>query len=53
MTDFPIDDHQPSDLVHDAENTTSMLAIQTLVEKARHMTEEVQNGIIQAGFVTI
>ena len=37
------------DLVHDADNTTSMLAIQGLVEKARHASEEVQKGIIRAG----
>ena len=36
------------DLVH-AENTTSMLAIQSLVEKARHASEEVQKSIIRAG----
>src|SRR5258706_5541910 len=47
--DLSIDDHQPSDLVHDAENTTSMLAIQGLVEKERHEDEEVQKGIIRAG----
>jgi hypothetical protein len=29
------------DLVYDAENTMSMLAIQSLVEKARHVSEEV------------
>jgi hypothetical protein len=49
MTDLPIDDHQPSDLVRDAENTTSMLAIQGLVEKTRHASKEEQKGIIQAG----
>ena len=38
-----------SDLVHDADNTTSMLAIQGLVEKARHVSGEVQKGIIRAG----
>jgi hypothetical protein len=37
------------DLVHDAENTTSMLAIQSLVQKARYASEEVQKGIIRAG----
>jgi superfamily II DNA helicase RecQ len=37
------------DLVHDADNTTSMLAIQGLVEKARHASGEVQKGIIRAG----
>lgn len=37
------------DLVHDADNTTSMLAIQGLVEKARHASEEVQKEIIRAG----
>ncbi|KAH6691783.1 ATP-dependent DNA helicase [Leptodontidium sp. MPI-SDFR-AT-0119] len=37
------------DLVHDAENTTSMLAIQGLVEKARYASGEVQKGIIRAG----
>jgi hypothetical protein len=36
-------------LVHDADNTTSMLVIQDLVEKARHAAEEVQRGIIRAG----
>ncbi|KAH7308925.1 ATP-dependent DNA helicase [Stachybotrys elegans] len=36
-------------LVHDAENTTSMLAIQDLVGMARHASEEVQKGIIRAG----
>ncbi|KAH6666996.1 ATP-dependent DNA helicase [Halenospora varia] len=48
-TDLSIDDHQHGDLVHDAENTTNMLAIQGLVEKARHAPEEVQKGIIRAG----
>lgn len=33
-------------LVHDADNTNSMLAIQDLVHKARHASEEVQKGII-------
>jgi hypothetical protein len=37
------------DLVHDANNTTSMLAIQGLVEKAKQASEEVQKGIIRAG----
>jgi superfamily II DNA helicase RecQ len=37
------------DLVHDADNTTSILAIQSLVEKARHASGEVQKGIIRAG----
>jgi superfamily II DNA helicase RecQ len=37
------------DLVRDAENTTSMLAIQGLVEKARYASGEVQKGIIRAG----
>ncbi|KAH7119347.1 ATP-dependent DNA helicase [Dactylonectria macrodidyma] len=36
-------------LIHDANNTTSMLAIQDLVVKARHAPEEVQKGIICAG----
>ncbi|KAG9249179.1 hypothetical protein BJ878DRAFT_90796 [Calycina marina] len=36
-------------LVRDAEDTTSMLAIQGLVEKARYASGEVQNGIIRAG----
>ncbi|KAH7109135.1 ATP-dependent DNA helicase [Dactylonectria macrodidyma] len=36
-------------LVHDADNTTSMLAIQDLVDMARHASEEVQKGIIRAG----
>jgi superfamily II DNA helicase RecQ len=48
-TDLSIDDHQHGDLVHDAENTLNMLAIQDLVEKARHAPEEVQKGIIRAG----
>jgi hypothetical protein len=48
-TDLSIDDHQHGDLVRDAENTTNMLAIQGLVEKARHAPEEVQKGIIRAG----
>jgi helicase-like protein/RAD3-like DEAD/DEAH box helicase len=48
-TDLSIDDHQHGDLVHDAENTTNMLAIQGLVERARHASREVQKGIIQAG----
>jgi Helicase conserved C-terminal domain len=48
-TDLSIDDHQHGDLVHDAENTTNMLAIQGLVERARHASSEVQKGIIQAG----
>ena len=37
------------DLVYDADNTTSMLAIQALVEKARQESKEVQKGIIRAG----
>ncbi|KAF1809282.1 ATP-dependent DNA helicase [Eremomyces bilateralis CBS 781.70] len=37
------------DLVHDAYSTTSMLAIQRLVEIARDAPEEVQKGIIRAG----
>ncbi|EFY94592.1 DEAD/DEAH box helicase [Metarhizium robertsii] len=37
------------DFVHDAYNTGSMVAIQDLVEKARHASEEVQKGIIRAG----
>jgi hypothetical protein len=37
------------DLVYDADNTTSMLAIQGLVEKAREASQEVQKGIIRAG----
>jgi hypothetical protein len=37
------------DLVYDADNTTSMLAIQTLIEKARQESKEVQKGIIRAG----
>ena len=37
------------DLIHDAHNTGSMVAIQDLVEKARHASEEVQKGIIRAG----
>ncbi|KAF1808517.1 ATP-dependent DNA helicase [Eremomyces bilateralis CBS 781.70] len=36
-------------LIQDANNTTSMLAIQDLVEKARHSPEEIQKGIIHAG----
>ncbi|MCJ1360356.1 MAG: hypothetical protein MMC33_010361 [Icmadophila ericetorum] len=41
--------HQHGDLVHNAENTTNMLAIQGLVEKARHAPEELQKNIIRAG----
>jgi hypothetical protein len=37
------------DLVHDAHNTGSMVAIQDLVEKARYASEGVQKGIIRAG----
>jgi hypothetical protein len=37
------------DLVYDADNTTSMLAIQGLVEKAREASEEVQKGVIRVG----
>ncbi|KJZ68413.1 hypothetical protein HIM_12190 [Hirsutella minnesotensis 3608] len=37
------------DLVHDANGTTSMMAIQPLVERARDAPEEVQKGIIRAG----
>jgi superfamily II DNA helicase RecQ len=37
------------DLVRDAHNTGGMVAIQHLVEKARHASEEVQKGIIRAG----
>ncbi|KAH6985215.1 P-loop containing nucleoside triphosphate hydrolase protein [Ilyonectria destructans] len=37
------------DFVHDAHNTESMLAIQDLVERAKHEPEEVQKGIIRAG----
>ena len=37
------------DLVHNADNTTSMLAIQDLVKKAKHVPEEVQKSIIRAG----
>ncbi|PVH69827.1 hypothetical protein DL98DRAFT_541306 [Cadophora sp. DSE1049] len=48
-TDLSIDDDQHGDLVHDAENTTNMLSIQGLVERARHASREVQKGIIQAG----
>lgn len=36
-------------LVQDADNTTSMLGIQDLVDRARHASEEVQKGIIRAG----
>ena len=40
-----------TELVHDAENTTSMQDIQVLVEKARPALEEVQKSIIRAGLV--
>ena len=40
-----------TDLVHDAENTTDMQAIQVLVEKARDAPEEVQQSIIRTGLV--
>jgi superfamily II DNA helicase RecQ len=36
-------------LVNDADKTTSMLAIQDLVEKARHTPEEMQKSIVRAG----
>ncbi len=43
------DEHNTSSILQDAGDTTSMLAMQELVEKARSCTIEVQKGIIRAG----
>jgi hypothetical protein len=42
-------EHNTSSILQDAGDTTSMLAMQGLVEKARSCTIEVQKGIIRVG----